>query len=68
MSEITRESIVDMLVECGRVLDEVEVEQEGRYFLAPEWLFRKLKLWPAAPHRRGARGRKHALDWRKRFW
>lgn len=41
--ELTKDNIVEKICECGQVLDEQEVPQEGRYFILPAWAATRIK-------------------------
>ena len=34
---LTKEEMLDIIIECGRVLDEQRVPQENRWIKIPEW-------------------------------
>lgn len=40
---ITKENILDVLVDCGSVLDEQNVPEQGRYVILPAWMNGMLK-------------------------
>lgn len=40
--KLTREEILDMIVECGRILDEQKVPEENRWIKIPEWYAKEI--------------------------
>lgn len=40
---ITKTNVVDFMVDCGTVLDEQNVSDEGRWFVAPPWFIALIK-------------------------
>lgn len=40
---VTKSTVVDFMVDCGTVLDEQNVSDEGRWFVAPPWFIALIK-------------------------
>lgn len=40
---LTKANVVDFIVDCGLVMDEQNVSEEGRWFVAPPWLIALIK-------------------------
>lgn len=40
---VTKSTVVDFIVDCGTVLDEQNVPDEGRWFVAPPWFMALIK-------------------------
>jgi len=41
-AKVTKENVLDMIIECGRILDEQNVPTHGRRIRLPEWAMKEM--------------------------